>query len=157
MFSGESNSYFNFDLDQASTDSTQVHFVALRSDEPASKTKIQQITEQKESVSHPAVKPTDSFGSNLVWLLPLWGAIVWLLLLCTASETWKLLRSNANTAKQGQRVPCKNCRFFSSNFYLKCAVRPGDALTDRAVDCTDFCQKSLTEEPKPQSKHRIGQ
>lgn len=91
----------------------------------------------------------------LVWLLPIWGAIVWLLLLGTASEAWKLLRYNATTLKQGQRVPCKNCQFFSSNFYLKCAVRPSDALTDRAVDCTDFCQKSAIEESKPQAKGGI--
>lgn len=88
----------------------------------------------------------------MVWLLPMWGAIVWLLLFCTASEAWKLVRHNVTSVKQGQRVPCKNCRYYSNNFYLKCAVRPSDALTDRAADCSDFCQKPPHEESTPQTK-----
>lgn len=37
-----------------------------------------------------------------------------------------------------KRVPCKNCQYFSGNFYLKCAVRPDDVLTKRATDCSDY-------------------
>lgn len=36
------------------------------------------------------------------------------------------------------RVPCKNCQYFSGNFYLKCAVRPDDVLSKRATDCSDY-------------------
>jgi hypothetical protein len=151
MFPNESNPYFKSDLSQASADSVAVHFIALQSSEPATSSRKQQITEQRESDIH-QVRPVDFFGLNLVWLLPIWGAIVWLLLLGTASEAWKLVRSNTTTVKQGQRVPCRNCRYFSNNFYLKCAVRPSDALTERATDCSDFCQKTDPEESKPQTK-----
>jgi hypothetical protein len=39
-------------------------------------------------------------------------------------------------------TPCPSCRFFSGNAYLKCAVRPTDALTDRAIHCTDYSLRS---------------
>jgi hypothetical protein len=38
-------------------------------------------------------------------------------------------------------TPCPSCRFFSSNLYLKCAVRPADVLTERAVHCSDYCPR----------------
>lgn len=34
--------------------------------------------------------------------------------------------------------PCSNCRFFSQNAYLKCAVHPSIALTKQAIDCSNF-------------------
>lgn len=154
MFLDDSNFYSRIEKSNAFADATPVHVTALQSGELISKADAVQIAEQRESTVN-EVKPTDLFGSNLVWLLPVWGAIVWLLLFCTASEAWKLLRHNVATVKPGQRVPCKNCRYFSSNFYLKCAVRPSDALTERAVDCSDFCQKLSIEESKPQSKHSV--
>ena len=39
------------------------------------------------------------------------------------------------------RIPCKNCRFFAKNQYLKCAVRPFTVLTAQAVNCSDFRSK----------------
>ena len=39
------------------------------------------------------------------------------------------------------RIPCRNCRFFDKNQYLKCAVRPFTVLTRQAVNCSDFCSK----------------
>lgn len=38
-----------------------------------------------------------------------------------------------------QTAPCPSCWFFSRNVYLKCAVRPSDVLTDRAIHCPDYC------------------
>lgn len=39
------------------------------------------------------------------------------------------------------RIPCRNCRFFDKNQYLKCAVRPFTVLTRQAVNCSDFYSK----------------
>ncbi|MFM2060921.1 MAG: hypothetical protein RLZZ507_591 [Cyanobacteriota bacterium] len=39
------------------------------------------------------------------------------------------------------QVPCKNCKFFSNNHYLKCAVKPDIVLTEEAVNCSEYCQK----------------
>ncbi|MBD2492967.1 hypothetical protein [Nostoc sp. FACHB-280] len=39
------------------------------------------------------------------------------------------------------QVPCKNCRFYANNHYLKCAVQPSIVLTDEAKNCTEFSDK----------------
>ncbi|HAX77859.1 MAG TPA: hypothetical protein DCY88_18970 [Cyanobacteria bacterium UBA11372] len=36
------------------------------------------------------------------------------------------------------KVPCRNCRYFTGNFYLKCAVRPSEVLTKKAINCSDY-------------------
>lgn len=40
--------------------------------------------------------------------------------------------------QQTSEVPCRNCRFFSHNPYLKCAVNPSIAMTAQAIDCSDY-------------------
>ncbi len=44
--------------------------------------------------------------------------------------------------KQINKIPCSNCRYFSSNPYLKCAVNPKIALTEEAIDCTEYCPQA---------------
>ncbi len=39
------------------------------------------------------------------------------------------------------QVPCKNCRFYSNNHYLKCAVNPDLVLTEEAVNCSEYCPR----------------
>jgi hypothetical protein len=36
------------------------------------------------------------------------------------------------------KVPCKNCRFYSNNHYLKCAVNPSIVLTEEAMSCSEY-------------------
>jgi hypothetical protein len=43
--------------------------------------------------------------------------------------------------KNSSKIPCQNCRYFSGNFYLSCAVRPSDVLTKNAKDCSDYLEK----------------
>jgi hypothetical protein len=40
--------------------------------------------------------------------------------------------------KSSNQVRCKNCRYFSGNFYLKCAVHPATVLTKEASNCPDY-------------------
>lgn len=47
--------------------------------------------------------------------------------------------------KPSNQVPCKNCRYFSGNFYLKCAVHPHTVLTKEASNCADY--SSVDEKP----------
>jgi hypothetical protein len=35
-------------------------------------------------------------------------------------------------------LPCKNCKYYDSNNYLKCAVNPAEVLTEKAKDCRDY-------------------
>jgi len=36
------------------------------------------------------------------------------------------------------QVPCRKCRFFASNPYLKCAIHPSTVLTAQARNCSDY-------------------
>lgn len=40
-----------------------------------------------------------------------------------------------------QKYPCRRCRFFNDNGYLKCAVHPYHALTKQAFNCSDYWSK----------------
>lgn len=36
------------------------------------------------------------------------------------------------------KVPCRGCRYFSHNNYLRCSVHPTTAMTEEAIDCQDY-------------------
>ena len=36
---------------------------------------------------------------------------------------------------------CRNCQFYATNPYLKCAVHPSVVLTKQARNCIDYCDK----------------
>ena len=42
------------------------------------------------------------------------------------------------SVKSLHKLPCKNCRFYSNNHYLKCAVNPSIVLTDEAINCYEY-------------------
>jgi hypothetical protein len=48
-------------------------------------------------------------------------------------------------ASEADRLPCRSCQFFNSNYHLKCAVHPSDVLTERAIDCRDYENPNLKE------------
>jgi hypothetical protein len=37
-----------------------------------------------------------------------------------------------------QHIPCRNCRFFNRNSYLKCAVHPTKVMQQAAIGCSDY-------------------
>ncbi|MEH2197183.1 hypothetical protein [Nostoc sp.] len=43
--------------------------------------------------------------------------------------------------KHVQQHPCRSCKFFHKNSYLKCAVNPAIALTKEALNCSDYSPK----------------
>lgn len=48
--------------------------------------------------------------------------------------------------QRSQQIPCANCQYFNNNPYLKCAVNPHDALTEKALSCTEY-KPGETNEP----------
>ncbi|WP_414563991.1 MULTISPECIES: hypothetical protein [unclassified Anabaena] len=50
--------------------------------------------------------------------------------------------------KSLHQVPCRNCRFYSNNHYLKCAVEPSLVLTEQAKDCSEYAPKNGKFSPK---------
>ncbi len=61
--------------------------------------------------------------------------------LLTFIKSFKLHQTEKNqstTSKHFNQIPCKLCRFFSQNYYLKCAVHPDIALKAEAINCPDY-------------------
>lgn len=50
----------------------------------------------------------------------------------------KRFYQNLDKVNVFHRLPCKNCRFFHQNFYLKCAIQPSKVLTKDALNCADY-------------------
>lgn len=49
------------------------------------------------------------------------------------------VRAAIFTTKALHQIPCAKCQFCTGNYYLKCTVHPSYALTERAINCRDFC------------------
>lgn len=46
------------------------------------------------------------------------------------------------------KVPCKNCQYYSSNHYLKCAIKPSIVMTEEAKNCSEYSPKEGKIYPK---------
>lgn len=46
------------------------------------------------------------------------------------------------------KVPCKNCQYYSSNHYLKCAVQPSLVMTEEAKNCSEYSPNKSKNSPK---------
>ncbi|WP_310421778.1 hypothetical protein [Chamaesiphon sp. VAR_48_metabat_135_sub] len=53
-------------------------------------------------------------------------------------------KQHFSSFKLPPKTLCRRCRYFSDNHYLKCALHPATALTEKAVDCRDYCPNSKT-------------
>lgn len=70
---------------------------------------------------------------------PFYVVLGWMIFSLMMSAIFTVVRSEVFSLEPISQVPCRNCQFFSSNPYLQCAVNPGMALTDKAVNCSDYC------------------
>ena len=94
------------------------------------------------SNSQPSIdSPNPAFPSAQ---LVLWGAIVGLVIL---SRIGVLIYTRIPNPKQHSvksklppSITCSRCRYFNDNQFVKCALHPSSVLTERAVDCLDYCQ-----------------
>jgi hypothetical protein len=60
-----------------------------------------------------------------------------LVITATCNYLSKVMRPPIKSSEK-DKLPCRNCQYFNSNYHLKCAVHPSDVLTDRASDCRDL-------------------
>lgn len=58
------------------------------------------------------------------------------------SNTWEVTGEEMLAIKYFHKFPCRNCRYFANNPYLKCAVQPDIALTVRSLNCSDYCPQN---------------
>ncbi|HEY9833649.1 MAG TPA: hypothetical protein V6D26_24065 [Stenomitos sp.] len=70
---------------------------------------------------------------------PFYAVLGWVIFSLMMSAIFTVIRSEIFSLEPISQVPCRNCQFFSSNPYLQCAVHPGMALTDKAINCSDYC------------------
>ncbi|UBF30590.1 hypothetical protein K9N68_36050 (plasmid) [Kovacikia minuta CCNUW1] len=100
--------------------------------------------------------PTDSGRANpngnihfegiFIWF-PLCFLVVWSIArLCRGSIANSPLRApklswHEMTFKRPAKIPCRSCRYFTNNAYLKCTVHPTIAMTQAATDCSDYQNK----------------
>ena len=72
------------------------------------------------------------------FLVPLCFIAAWAGIFLSAWHMWTVFRESLVNAQQMHKIPCSNCKFFTSNYYLKCPVHPTTALSEEAIDCPDF-------------------
>ena len=70
-------------------------------------------------------------------LIPLCFACVWAIA-AKLSSLPKISRERNLSLKRHSKIPCRSCQFYSNNPYIRCAIRPTDALTEQAIDCSDY-------------------
>jgi hypothetical protein len=72
-------------------------------------------------------------------LSPLGFIIGWVVFLLTLQKIRSFLDDKmVFPTNSSHKVPCKNCRFYSNNNYLKCAVKPSIVLTEEATNCCEY-------------------
>ena len=50
----------------------------------------------------------------------------------------KVTHDRRVSIKDFTQAPCRTCRFFTNNPYLKCAVHPSTVLSTQAINCSDY-------------------
>jgi hypothetical protein len=82
-----------------------------------------------------------------VFLVPICFISAWAIVALVVLSVWNAFRDTALKARQLHRIPCSNCRFFTTSYHLKCTVHPSNALTEDAINCPDY------ESSKPNYEH----
>jgi hypothetical protein len=100
---------------------------------------IQRETPIEDTISNPALTGTQILSIGLLGV-GLIGIVV--LLKVIALKLTAEHKQVIATLKCADKVPCRNCQFFSNNSYLKCAVHPSTVLKDTAIDCSDYRPKT---------------
>ncbi|WP_071188493.1 hypothetical protein [Trichormus sp. NMC-1] len=91
---------------------------------------------------NPVQKEGLNFTDLAISLSPLSFVLVWAIFLVILQKTRSHLDNKIVFTINGlQKVPCKNCKFFANNHYLKCAVQPDLVLTEEAINCSEYCPK----------------
>lgn len=103
-----------------------------------------------ETSDRPLPLPSADF-----WIALTIGATAMLttLVVVELSTVKAVLRHTFWTKRSSKKIPCTKCRYFSDNFYLKCTVHPMDVLTERAIECRDYCAFN-TEKVKKEPEKR---
>ncbi|MDF5729454.1 MAG: hypothetical protein PUP92_15930 [Rhizonema sp. PD38] len=76
-------------------------------------------------------------------LTPICFVTAWVVVGLLLWNIWTSVRNGMTYVNRMHRIPCSGCQFFTESYYLKCTVRPTSALTEDAINCSDFCPKDI--------------
>lgn len=65
-------------------------------------------------------------------------SVAWLLVFSLIWSTYRMLTQGITRVKKLHKIPCSTCKFFTGNYQLKCTINPKIALTEQAINCSDF-------------------
>ncbi len=71
-------------------------------------------------------------------LAPVRFVLAWGLLFLIISNVWRAVHDIVAQAKRMHQIPCSKCRFFTGDYHLKCTVHPDIALSETAINCSDY-------------------
>lgn len=101
------------------------------------------VENQNSEVGNPTLHnryPSNELDSGTLLFL-FWTTIFsfTFLILIRLLKKIKTLKIRELPALSNPNITCRQCLFFTDNKYLKCAVRPDSVLTNKAIDCADYC------------------
>ncbi len=98
------------------------------------------LHEIKLSENIDKAKPEGLNTTDFLMLLGPFSFIMgWAVLFVMLSKIGRAARDEIFVSiKHLHQIPCRNCRFFCNNPYLKCAINPSIVLTEQALDCSDY-------------------
>lgn len=106
---------------------------------------IQISSGQSTSKEIEPVEKTTVLGIIYLGIMVFTGIIIWL----QFRQVYKSLKNTFdprgnfsdkrnNSLQNSHSIPCRKCKFFNNNIYIKCAVKPNKVLRPEAKDCTDY-------------------
>lgn len=87
-------------------------------------------------------------SDGILFLIPVGFVLVWSIATAAFLGLPKLMGGNRQRVKAAHKIPCYQCQYFTSNPYLRCAVRPETVLTEDALDCSDHQPQLQPEKQK---------
>ena len=76
-------------------------------------------------------------------LVPVCVVLAWGLVGLIAWNLVTAVRDGVSRATVMHKIPCAGCSYFTNDYRLKCPLHPRIALSESAIDCTDFEHSGL--------------
>jgi hypothetical protein len=71
-------------------------------------------------------------------LVPICFVLAWSLVAITLWQLVAITRDGMKRAQVMHQIPCAECRYFTNSPFLKCPLHPTIALSEAAIDCSDY-------------------
>ena len=69
---------------------------------------------------------------------PILSCLAWFVLVLIGWSIITAVRDGITEVKHLHRIPCARCQYFTGDYHLKCTVHPTWALSEAAINCSDY-------------------